>query len=393
MSWIKPNTITGSAAEGINYFRRIDFEHKIWSEIAKNNHILFLAPRRVGKSSIVIYMAGNPKQGFSCKYENIQTDNSLQDFYFRLCRMTYESITKTGIAKKWIKDWWDGWKITSITIDGIDIKNTEIDYQKVFKNLLENLKNNNEKVVLFIDEFPDVVWNIYQKSGQNDAETLLNGVRELRHTKNFKDVFVFVLLGSVGLSHIVKKISGRIDKINDLHIENLTALNANQINEFLNHILEGATMQISPETRTYLLNKIGYFIPFYIQLLIEECDTILYNDQRFELQPNDIDLAYKQLLKKHKNFEDWDGRLSKYFHDKYPYFLEILSTCAKNHKITLQEIYNIAVKYDNTMEWKADLDDVLIADGYLFENDEIYAFNSPLLRDWWKARHPLMKKS
>ena len=44
-------------------------------------------------------------------------------------------------------------------------------------------------------------------------------------------------------------------------------------------------------------------------------------------------------------------------------------------------------------EWKADIDDILIADGYLYEENQLYAFNSPLLKDWWKARHPLMKKS
>jgi hypothetical protein len=393
MKWIRPNTITGSAAEGDKYFRRKDIEDKLWHEISDSNHVLFLAPRRVGKSSIVIYMANNPIQGFSCKYENIQSDDTIQDFYFRLCTMTYESVTKIGNAKNWIKEWWDGWKISSIGQDGIGIKNTELDYQKIFKNLLESLKNNNEKVVLFIDEFPDVVWNIFKKSGQNDAETLLNNVRELRHTKNFKDVFTMVLLGSVGLTHIVKKISGRIDKINDLHSEHLTSLKPENANDFLNHLLEGATMQINPDIRTYLLDKIGYFMPYYIQLVIKECDNILYTSERFELKESDIEEAYKKLLEKNDKFQDWDGRLSKYFQNKYPYFLEILSKCAHKGNLSLQEIYDIAVGQNNDQEWKADLDDILIADGYLFEENQMYAFNSPLLKDWWKLRHPIMKKS
>ncbi|MBL0080063.1 MAG: hypothetical protein IPP53_13455 [Bacteroidetes bacterium] len=71
--------------------------------------------------------------------------------------------------------------------------------------MLGNLKDHQEKVVLFLDEFPDVIWNINNQHGAQEAETLLNDVRTLRQTKDFKDVFIIVLLGSVGLNHIVKK--------------------------------------------------------------------------------------------------------------------------------------------------------------------------------------------
>ncbi|MBK7225951.1 MAG: hypothetical protein IPH96_11265 [Saprospiraceae bacterium] len=59
MNWIRPNTITGSVAQGKKYFRREDIEDKIWHEVSQGNSVLFLAPRRVGKSSIVSYLAEN----------------------------------------------------------------------------------------------------------------------------------------------------------------------------------------------------------------------------------------------------------------------------------------------------------------------------------------------
>jgi len=81
MNWIRPNTITGPVAQGKKYFRREDIEDKIWHEVSQGNSVLFLAPRRVGKSSIVSYMAENPLEGFIGKYEDIESDASLQDFY------------------------------------------------------------------------------------------------------------------------------------------------------------------------------------------------------------------------------------------------------------------------------------------------------------------------
>jgi uncharacterized protein len=392
MKWVKPNTITGSAAEGNKYFNRKDVEDKLWHEITNNNHVLFLAPRRVGKSSIVMYMSLNNEASFSSKYENIQSDSSIQDFYFRMCKMTYEALNRIDKTKSWLSKWWNRWSITSIGTDNVGIGKIELDYRKEFFDMLEDLKQQKEKVVLFLDEFPDVVWNVFKENGTKDAETLLNDTRTLRQTQKFKDVFIMVLLGSVGLTHIVKKITGRIDKVNDLHKEYLLALKPNQAKEFLDYLIKDATMQIDEETKNYLLDKIGHFIPHYIQLIVEECDDFLYEKQQKNLSVADIDLAYKNLLKKNQHFDDWDSRLSKYFPEKYAYLLEVLSKCAGKNKQTSQEIYNIATKHKNTQEWKADVDDILIADGYLFEDDGQFYFNSPLLRDWWKSRHPLMTK-
>ena len=76
MKWIRPNTITGPVAQGAKYFRRKDIEDKNMARTAKKEIVyFFLAPRRVGKSSIISYMADNPADGFCCKYEeDIESD-------------------------------------------------------------------------------------------------------------------------------------------------------------------------------------------------------------------------------------------------------------------------------------------------------------------------------
>ena len=161
--------------------------------------------------------------------------------------------------------------------------------------------------------------------------------------------------------------------------------------KFITHLVEKASMQLSPMVRKYLLKKIGHHIPIYIQLLIEECDEILYTKGQVELNNDDIDLAYKVLLKKHQHFIDWDERLKNYYKEKYTFLLSILNHAAHKDGISIQEVYNIAVKHQYENSFKADLDDILVADGYLFENDQMYFFNSPLLKDWWKSRHPIFE--
>lgn len=385
MTWKRPNTITGSVAQGAKYFRRKDIEDMIWQELLKGNSVLFLAPRRVGKSSIISYMADNPAPGFCCKYEDIESDGSIQDFYQRLIRMIYDSLTRYGKGKKWISEMLNSKTITSIGKDGVGLGDAEVDYKKEFKNLLNQLKDNDEKVALFLDEFPDVVLKL---SKNNEAEQLLDEVRHLCHDAQFKGTFTLVLLGSVGLTHVVKKVTGRSHKINQLHKEHLPPLDRSQANEFLEFLLHDATMQVGLQEREYLLNKVGNFIPFYIQLLIEECDNILYRDQRVLLSNNDIDYAYDLLLNRNEHFQDWDERLTNYFKDRYRFLHQVLTQCAHKGSITLLDILDIGVKYENDLHYKADIDDILVADGYINATDGIYTFNSPLMRDWWKLRHP-----
>lgn len=393
MNWISPNTITGNLARGKNYFERGDIQSNIWHEIEKGNYVLFIAPRRVGKSSIVSYMADNPLNGFICKYEDIESDDSIQDFYKRLCRLIKEAVTMQGKSRGWLIEWWNSWTLKKIGTDNIELGKADLDYKEVFDILLSNLKDKNEKVVLFLDEFPDVIWNIYQTKGENEATLLLSYVRTLSHNDEFKNTFVLVLLGSVGLAHIVKKITGRTHKINETHKEYLPALSYDQSLSFIDFLIRDATMKIDSRIKNYLLEKVGYYIPYYIQLLIEECDDLLKAESRPGLTTEDIDQAYNSLMKKNQFFEDWDSRLSKYFPEKINFLNAVLSQCANKNLLSIQEIYDIAIEYNNNLEWKADIDDILIADGYLNEADQEFRFNSPLLKDWWKSRHPILKKS
>jgi uncharacterized protein len=352
MEWIRPNTITGPVAQGNKYFRRKDIEEKLWHELANGNSVLFLAPRRVGKSSIVSSMAENPLSGFACKYEDIESDASLQDFYRRLVRMIYDSLSNYGKGKSWIIKWWDSWSLKRLGKGGADFEKADVDFREIFYDLMNSLKHNYERVVLFLDEFPDVVLNIYEESGKSEAKQLLDDVRSICHDKQFANTFTLVLLGSVGLAHVVKSITGRSHKINQTHKEYLPPLTISQAEAFIEFLVKDATLQIVPELRTMILEKIGQFIPFHLQLLIEECDDILYTEKRPVLTAADVDLAYVRLLRKNEYFQDWDERLTKYFKAIYPYFHKILSLCANNVRITASEIYDIAVSLGLELEWK-----------------------------------------
>lgn len=387
MNWISANTIIGPAAAGQKYFPRGKVEKKLLREIGKGNHILFTAPRRVGKSSVMKYLAKHHGTGYLCCYENISSDATTTDFYMRLFELTLKTINIKSQHVKQFKKWFSTVGIEKIGADGITFKSKDVDYKAHLISLLPKLEESRLNVVLFLDEFPDVVSNINKNEGAKAALDILQTLRSLRHNDKFKNSLTLVLAGSIGLDHVVKSID-RTAVINDLSFQYLASLSKDEALLFIDHLVKGASMKIDTTSKDYLIDKLVNYMPYYIQLIVETCDDLLQEEERSELLREDIDRAWTIVLQESKYFSDWDERLKGYFPTAYPFFVEVLSICADQNSITIQEILDISTKYGFELSYKALIDDVLVKDGYLMQQGTTYQFQSPLLQQWWKNRHP-----
>jgi hypothetical protein len=392
MEWIRANTIVGPAASGDNYFQRPKIQRRLWGQIEKGNFILFTAPRRIGKSSIMKYLAKHHGTAYLCDYKNISSDASTQDFYKRLFDLSLGTVNAAKRAEKQVKAFFKTFGIDSIGPDGVKLKNSVVDYKALLLQLLPELKKAKLNVVLFVDEFPDVIKNIHKKEGTIAALDILHTLRSLRHDEQFTKHLTLVLSGSVGLDHVVKQID-RTAVINDLNFQYLDVLKGEEPMEFISHLVNGATMQVENEVAQHLLKRLEHAMPYYIQLFIETCDELLFEEQRPNLSKSDIDWAWEEILKESKYFSDWDERLKEYFPDDYPFFQEVLKEYAHQGKISIQAVFDIGTRHEIGLSFKAKMDDVLLKDGYLFEEGNNYSFLSPLLRDWWKRRYPQIKNS
>lgn len=389
MKWINANTIVGPAAAGANYFPRPGLQRKLWREIEKGNHVLFTAPRRIGKSSVMKYLAKYHGTDYICDYKNISSDATTKELYKRLFNLALMAIESKSQTKKRLQSWFKTIGIQKIGTDGVTFTKESIDYKNSLIQLLPELEKAELKVVLFVDEFPDVIRNIHKNESTAAALDVLQTLRSLRHEDDFKGCLTLVLAGSIGLDHVVKEIDRTI-VINDLNFQYLPVLTRPQATDFINHLVKDASMQISPEVRNYLLNKLVHAMPYYIQLLIDNCDDLLFEESRKTLMEQDIDQAWKLILDESKYFSDWDERLEDYFPKDYPFFVEILKVCAHQNRISIQEVFDLAGKYQLEISYKAKMDDVLVKDGYLYQDGTHFSFLSPLLQEWWKNRHPLL---
>lgn len=388
--WKQPNTIIGSVAEGKNYFRRELTESELWEEIEKGNYILFNAPRRTGKSSIMKYMAAYCPKNMICQYENISSDNSSQKFYQRLLRMVLSQLETRKLVTDTIKDYITSIGIESIGQDGLTFKDrdTSIDYKEKLLLLIPKMKEVNQRIVLFLDEFPDVIKKISKEESPEAALDLLHTLRTLNTNDQFKGNFTLVLAGSIGLDHVVSKV-GRAADINYFKRVQLDHLHGNQPKEIVAFLTTGASMQLDEACTNHLLEKLKKPIPYFIQLLIVACNKLLEKEKRTEATREDIDTAWKQVLLQHNHFEDWQQRLQDHCAEDYDFLIEVLTWIAHEGSIDIRELYNAGKRHDKKHAYKTLLDDILIRDGYLEEDDQAFTFISPLLQDWWKNRHPI----
>jgi uncharacterized protein len=385
-------TIIGTAAEGSKYFQRKRIESLILRALHKGNFVHFTAPRRTGKTSILKELANETYKDLTCIYEDIESDKTSADLYKRLIKLIEKSINKSDTWRKKIWTTITSKKIKGINVlDGsIDLDDKEIDYKQVFLDLVSAISQSEIKIILFLDEFPDVINNIRENEGAETALNVLHTLRSLRQTSDFSQSFGLVFSGSVGLTHIVRKI-GRSKLLNDLKVIELDPLTPEETNNFISFLTEGATMYVPMETRVHIQTKLRQLIPYYIQLIIEKGDEWTEDNNRDALTVADVDLIYQKLITENDKFIDWVDRIKTYFSDHSKFLLQVLTTIAHREEMVMQEVLNIANQH-NVEDFEEMIHQILMADGYLTKNEGgKLIFASPLLRDWWKYHYSLSK--
>lgn len=389
--WISPNTITGDAATGGKYFKREQISETFWVEVAKGNHILFVAPRRVGKTSIMMDLSENPPPGYVCIYQNIEGVKTRNEFYKRLFELILQCMDRSKIktAKDFLSACLKKYKITELSKSGIKLETATLDYESELRNLIPDLKKAKVHTVIFLDEFAEVISKLNKAGQGQDAIDMLHTLRELRSDKDFSH-FTLVFAGSVGLQFVIKSID-RPKLINDLHPVETLALDKPQAAALIKQLTREATIQLPPDIVDYLIDKIHHLLPYYIQLMLEEIDLLAREMAQPQISTKMIDQSFENVLQKNKNFEDWLERLKDYQREHFSFINELLKHASHKGLITIQEIYNKAndEKYKRT-EGYMDFVEQLVNEGYLVESPkQVYRFISPFLKQFWLKKYPV----
>ncbi|MCU0391755.1 MAG: ATP-binding protein [Thermoflexibacter sp.] len=383
----------GQIARGKNFFQRKTLIKLLYRRLNAGADLYIAAPRRMGKSSLMRYLEDQKDDNFIAIYATTEAIDDAENFYKELL-MTLEKSDLVRTKAPKVLDFLTKidfklklkFAVGEAEIGKKDNKSQTTFYQD-FKELVEKLDNDTAtKIVVMIDEFPQTVKNILDKSGEKEAIRFLQSNREIRQkaTENIS----FVLTGSIGLTALTEKLNAS-QTTNDLTTFEVPPLDREEAKELATALLEGTGMDlpINPQTWEHLLQRVTWFNPFFIQLICQELvDELDRNEQIIDISM--IDRAIESITdrKNDQYFAHYYERLHKSYNQSEANFAkEVLNLLCKKEEISTEEINEIAKKHGLAENYPVVLRS-LEFDGYLFPVNEkrAYRFTSPILQLWWK---------
>lgn len=359
---------------------------EVWS-LAERGNVLLLAPRRVGKTSLLMHMRDEPREPWQCLFLSVESVASEAEFV-RRCLTEVRAFQPDG-----------GWKRLSMRVARILPRVARVGpvefrppapqdgWQAEGAVLREALSRLPRHTLILMDEFPIFVRRLLHGEGDVERTRLfLHWFRDLRNHPQLSDAEVhFVLSGSLGLDAVVARVR-MTATINDLVPFHLGPLTAELADELLARLAAGENLTLSVDLRKSIRSYITWPIPFHLQLLFGEVLRLKHRNRR---DPDEtmIGEAYESLLSSEnkKHFGHWADRLQDFLlvPEERDFVKAVLRSAARDPNGILRDtIRQIRRKLAPGLEEEA----VLLRlerDGYLVEAQGRWRFPSSLLRDWW----------
>jgi hypothetical protein len=383
------NTV-GSPARGDNFFKRDKEVQKILNSLNNDNNIQIAAPRRVGKTSILLHMLDSSAKGFHYAYVDTESIDSEQEFYKKLFKEILKLDGIQRVAAKFLKaPGTFARAIKSIKVAGVGVEFQDADqplsYYEELAHFLSGIHLGKEqRLILLIDEFPQTILNIVKTGGPEAAIRFLQSNRALRLNPDICNKVRFIYTGSIGLNHTVASIDSTafINDLNTLEIEPLTRSEASL---FLTRLLNSRGISIQPTVCEYLLHKLQWLIPFHIQLIVQE--LLNQNNTGRSIDSQHIDQAFERITTapNDNNFTHYYSRLKTQFEgEELKYVQEILNIASTTGSVNKTQLRDQSIRFNIGPVYKK-ITKILEYDGYInnLEDQETYRFNSPIIRMWW----------
>jgi hypothetical protein len=384
----------GRLADGAAFFDRDEIMSRDRDEIMsrawgllKTSNLLLLAPRRVGKSSLLNRMKDEGlARGYNTLYLSVPDAEDELDFIKRLVRGFRDA--------EWAKGRWTSAFRDKIPEDLevvlktglIELKAKNFDWRRPAEELEVLLKSGDSETLLLIDELPLLISSIVQQDPSgNRAERFLLWLKRLR--EQYRPRWFFA--GSIGLDLVARKLklSGTI---HDLQLIELGEFNPDKARAYLMGRGQYHQWALTAETIDAILLAVEWSIPFHLNLIFEELRAAA-DGQRLPPSPALVEIALGRLMAHGRtHFDHWDERLAKTLDGRVQEYCEIALglACHEPEGIAITSLdlrlsRELSDAQERTEMLRETLD-VLVSDGYLVRQEGVVRFRSALLRRYWR---------
>jgi hypothetical protein len=381
--------ITGAVAEGADFFNRTSEMARFWRDLETDN-LLLLAPRRVGKTSLMRKMREEAEsRGFNSVFVDVSDCADELRFVQRLYSAILDSHLGDRLWNK-IKESWLGKTVDRIQKVGgagfsLEFRADRGSWSRLGEELADALSSLEGRWLIQIDELPVFVLKLLNQ----DAPAERTRVREFLYwMRRIRQQYIgirWMLAGSIGLDTVTARLN-IADTINDLHIEQLGAFDPATADAMLQALSSSHDVKLNEPVRHYVMTRTGWLAPYYLQLIFHKI-----RDSPAEVTATDVDRAIEDLLSpQHRNYFDyWRQRLFEELgKTDAEYAVVLLNSCCRAPEgsnrgtLSLALVHAIADASQRHDKLRYLLD-ILQNDGYLAEQQSRWSFRSPLVREFW----------
>ncbi|WP_072389387.1 hypothetical protein [Hyphomicrobium sp. CS1BSMeth3] len=384
----KPPTINpGGVVSGTNFFGRDEEVKHFWEEIDKERHLLFVSPRRVGKTSLMQAIASKKRAPWTAVYVDLQGKTTAVG-------VLQEILTKVGQAPGLGKRMFDAFcgavsQGVRVSAAGMSIelgKQAKEDWDGLAARLEASLLgqlSESERLLLMLDEFPVALGELFKDPAtEQEARRLLRFFRKMRLDKDNRGRFAMVIGGSIGLMPLLRKHKISADA-NDLHPFRIGPWSEATANAFMDGVAKSERFDLPATTRGFVLDRTGRNpIPFHLQKMLAALkDLGIAADKIAE---EDVDDVWMEILE-HLDLDHYRERIGSIFPDEEAALaLNLLDKITTDGPVNRQDL---VAALGNEARCKVVLR-ILISDGYLVETRQgqsrIVTFANPMLAKFWK---------
>ena len=368
-------------------------------------HLLLVAQRRMGKTSLMREAARRLEGQYFCIHADLQKARSAADAIVELSVATrpYASLwERTKDIFSNIIDQVSG-RIESLQVDEVRVTLrsglTGGDWQGKGDQLFAALAEADKPVAVFLDEVPLLVNRMLKGSDYKitperieQTDAFMSWLREnsIRHKERVR----LVVAGSIGLEPILRQ-AGLSATVNTLTPFELGPWSDATAAGCLEALARQYGVPFQPEALTEVVSRLGVCIPHHVQMFFDHIYQVRKLHGFNQVTTEVVAQVYQERMlsiRGHAELSHMEERLRMVLGpETHPLALELLTTAAVEGLLTPEDAELLCREHRPEDPHRADtlreVLGILEHDGFLLRDDEhAYRFDSRLLKDWWAAR-------
>ncbi|MCP4295968.1 MAG: AAA family ATPase [Proteobacteria bacterium] len=401
-----PDFVIGGPARDEDFWFRAEFLDNLRESLKKQN-VLLLAPRRMGKTSVMYRLFDEPPDNTLVVHINVEHLDSPEDFIVKILNEFHEEhpdflrdiLLTSGTWLRETIDRVDKFELFDVGLQLRRSENPGDNWRENSNELIRQLRKSNKKVLIIVDELPDFILNLQKKSGK-DLEAFLHWFRVVRTDPKNRNIR-WLTGGSVNITCTLDNI-GKINLISDFQTEILPPFTREEVGQFVTRILNDREVPFDIEIIEEIIKLLGSPIPLFLQLLTQELHRHWKRNREQKITLQVVQKIYhKSLLgeQARDKFLYFRSRINEYYDSPAKELAwEVLDYLANREGIKRDTLFTFwqseREKYGSMPQGSKKQDEFnnllfhLSTDFYIeVDENQIYDFSNTLLKEWWKRNY------